>query len=408
MHSQMIRILGHTCLFASLFFLPALARAQANFVSPGQFMVLTPCQAHNAISNPGSSVDLVVDQTYVAHAENKAASGTHSLISVDGRRMWVSLACGDYAGERPPFVGGGGGGGSGGGSGSCAPFFDSENNPVAVGVGGLVDITPIAPPIEPFGRAVNEFCGAPGKATDKAEFVQLMKSRPQVLAELMAFTGGKVFANRPRHADADDYLRDLAEAWYELKGFDHIFCGEPKAGGSIGGLHYQGRYQQLQESGDACRLPNLSKNEVVPGSIYSTGVRMKAANGSWAESTIKGYGLTLSAAEILQAATRAFAENPTSNTSSTGCMLALSDGDVSFDAVFVRRAAGIRTFFPDATPDFNRNPRCSKPIVLADTGGGGEEICGADGNSLVAGDFRVKVLSSDAQGFVLRVDKCTP
>jgi hypothetical protein len=141
-------------------------------------------------------------------------------------------------------------------------FFDDDSNTVRVGTGGTVDITASAPPIDAFGAAVNEVCGNPGKTTDRIEFVMLMKSHPAVLADLMAFTGGKVFAHKSATSDPDTYLQDVATAWYAIHAFDHIFCGETEGLDKIGGLHYYGRYKQLQDSGEACRLPNYSSNEV--------------------------------------------------------------------------------------------------------------------------------------------------
>ncbi|MEY2840241.1 MAG: hypothetical protein RJB60_2540, partial [Pseudomonadota bacterium] len=129
------------------------------------------------------------------------------------------------------------------------------------------------------------------------------------------------------------------------------FCGETEGEKKIGGLHFVGRYVQLQKSGEACRLPNFKSNEVVPGSIYSMGVKMKKANGQFISHEIKGYGLTYSAAEILKAGTRALAENPTSSSSSTACLQRVSDGPTQYTMVFVRRKQGVRTFYPDATPD---------------------------------------------------------
>lgn len=42
----------------------------------------------------------------------------------------------------------------------------------------------------------------------------------------------------------------------------------------------------------------------------------------------------------------------------------VSDDGETFPTVFVPQANGIRTFFPDATPDLERNPRCAAPITL--------------------------------------------
>ena len=93
------------------------------------------------------------------------------------------------------------------------------------------------------------------------------------------------------------------------------------------------------------------------------GAKIKV-NGGEASSRIKGYGLTLSAADILKVATKAFAENPTASTESKGCLLPLEDEGKQFTTVFVRRAGGIRTFYPDATPDPKKNRDCKAEIVL--------------------------------------------
>ncbi|MCI5142030.1 MAG: hypothetical protein D3909_09980, partial [Candidatus Electrothrix sp. ATG1] len=307
----------------------------------------------------------------------------------------------------------GGGNGHEHNQGACLPFFDQEENLVLINNGGEVDITPPAPAIEAFGQAVNKVCGAAGKVTTKEEFKQLMREHPKVLADLMDYTGNKVFGDRNVLGSKEDYLEDLTEAWYAIHAFDHIFCGEPTGTNKIGGLHFHGRYQQLQASGEACRLPvNFKRNEVVPGSIYSMGVRMKRAEGDWAHFPIKGYGLTLSAADILKVVTRGFAENPTDSNSSTGCILAVNDGGVKYDTVLVRRAKGLRTFFPDATPDYQRNPACANPLTLkANTGSldtqparrDSEDDSRGDSRIITNGRFNVEVITSDEKGITLRI-----
>ncbi len=249
---------------------------------------------------------------------------------------------------------------------ACLPFFDNVDNPIKINVGGNADITPPTPSLNAFDLAVNNTCGAAGKVVAADEFKDLLRQHPAVLQRLQAFTQNRVYANRPVPASSEAYLQDLSDAWFNLKAFDHIFCGEPKAGSAIGGLHFHGRYVQLQASGAACRMTNFRQNEVVPGVLYSMGVVMKTADGREARSSIKGYGLTLSAEDILKAATRAFAENPTASSESTACLLPLSDDGVNFTTVFVRRANGIRTFYPDATPA-KTDPACATTISLPST-----------------------------------------
>ena len=99
--------------------------------------------------------------------------------------------------------------------------------------------------------------------------------------------------------------------------------------------------------------------------IYTFGLRMKNADGRMVPDARKGYGLTMSGEDLLKIVTRAFKENPTSGGESKGCLLSVADDGKQFEAVFVRRAAGIRTFYPDATPTSRgdqRNPPCASPV----------------------------------------------
>ena len=95
------------------------------------------------------------------------------------------------------------------------------------------------------------------------------------------------------------------------------------------------------------------------------GVKMKAANGQFAQSPVKGYGLTLSGEDIFKAVTKAFADNPTTSQDSTACLLPITDDGRNFTNVFVRRATGIRTFYPDATPE-KKDPNCKSAVNLSE------------------------------------------
>jgi hypothetical protein len=325
--------------------------AQVFFPGEIGFILDKPCNAYTSFKKQTQPIALRPGETYIALGQNKHPGGSHAFLKIGGQRKWVDLSCGHYDKGRVNSVAT---------SSSqaetkheCLPFFDDIDNPTPrkLGVGGHADITPPPPAIEAFGHAVNATCGSAGKVVSREEFKAMMRSHPDVLNRLKRFTKHRVFADRPARESMEHYLEDLTEAWFSVKAFDHIMCGEPKEGGKIGGLHFHGRYLQLQQSGEACRLKNYHRNEVVSGVIYSMGVRMRTAHGGYAVSPIKGYGLTLSAEDIMQVVTRAFSENPTSSNRSEGCLLPLSDDGYEFDTVFVRRNNGIRTFFPDATPN---------------------------------------------------------
>lgn len=334
--------------------------AEVRFTSPRSFVLDQPCKAYSSLKKKTGAEPLVAGTTYQGISENKASGASHVLLRLgEGDLKWVALTCGHYADHSdghatvvvtPPAA-------------QCLPFFDDEDNPVKVGVGGMADITPPAPQLNAFDLAVNATCGTPGKPASPAEFQQLMQNHPDVLQRIRSFTDNRVYANRPEPVSDEAFLHDLTDAWSTLDAFSHIFCGQPGEGGRIGGLHFYGRYAELQASATACRMSNYRQNEVVPGVLYTMGVAMQGADGKIYRHSTKGYGLTLDAEDILKTATRAFAQNPAPGNVSTACLLPVSDDGKQFTVVFVRRARGIRTFYPDATPD-PREPACAAPVHL--------------------------------------------
>ncbi|MBW4626542.1 MAG: EndoU domain-containing protein [Brasilonema octagenarum HA4186-MV1] len=236
------------------------------------------------------------------------------------------------------------------------PFFDNINNPVSgLAYGSPADVTPPAPVPNSFDTAVTNLCGAPGTVVSRAGFQSMMQNNSTVLANIKQSVGGYLKPGRTTDAA---FLDDLTDVWFNAQAFDHIFCGEPVQGGSIGGLHFVARYVELQQKGLAGRLDNnTSREEVVPGTIYTMGVVMKVGSGT-AQSSIKGYPYTLNAEEILSKASLGYKNNPNTTSTNTVCNLSVTDEGKTFTAIFVRRDGGIRTFYPDATPD--SNPNCTQ------------------------------------------------
>jgi Bacterial EndoU nuclease len=356
---------GRGLFFSAVFVIAGVLQAQAQdfFAAPRDFIVDRACNATRAIRSQADPVPLDVGKTYPARGVNRSGNPTHAFIRVGEANKWVELGCGHFADGASPAPGTVSDASSGGDR-ECLPFFDEVDNPESVGFGGKADITPKPPSLDSLDKAIMGVCGKPGKVVTEDEFKTMLRGQPGVIERIKAFTGGKVYADRPVPASNEDYLTDLTDAWFKIKAFDHIFCGEPE-GRSIGGLHFRARYLQLQETGDACRMTNLRQNEVVPDVIYTMGVRMKNASGQIVQHSRKGYGLTMSGEDLLKIVTRAFEENPTTSTQSTGCLLPVVDDGKQFTTVFVRRAVGIRTFFPDATPNGKgeqQNPACTAAI----------------------------------------------
>ncbi|MBD2724912.1 EndoU domain-containing protein [Nostoc sp. FACHB-892] len=228
------------------------------------------------------------------------------------------------------------------------PFFDNVDNPVTVRfpAGQKVDITPSPPLLNPFDKAVLNLCGPIGTRVSSNNFKQLLSYYPDVLQKLQQVSGGEL---RPGRKNKAQFLEDLTNIWFQRRGFEHIFCSEIYNANDIGGLHFHGRYLQLQNEGIGGRLPNnQGREEVVPGVIYTMGVVIKQKNRTVTD-VIKGYGYLSNAEEMLLDATRIY---KLQGNNDGACIYNVRDQETgkSFPTVFVTKEKAIITYYPDATP----------------------------------------------------------
>ncbi|MEA5597976.1 EndoU domain-containing protein [Rivularia sp. UHCC 0363] len=228
------------------------------------------------------------------------------------------------------------------------PFFDNQDNPVPVNYpsGAKLDITPPAPQLNSFDKAVLKTCGPIGTRVSSNQFKQLLSNHPEVLTKIQQATKGEL---RPGRKSKSEFLQDLTNVWFKNKGFEHIFCGEIYNANDIGGLHFAGRYLQLQQEKIAGRLPvNPGRQEVVPGVIYTMGVIIKQPNRTIRDD-IKGYGYLSNAEELLVDVTKVFKQQENLE---GACIYQQLDQETgkTFPTVFVAKNQGIITFYPDATP----------------------------------------------------------
>jgi hypothetical protein len=331
----------------SLFFLslsPTTAWAQTSY--KGTLKLTKACDATTSISGK-NSVHLTVDRIYEVTGLNKNKNATYAYITVPGSgSLWVALKCGTLGKGTTPVPTN---------NSNFLPFFDNINNPINVAVGGKQDITPPPPTLSEFDLAVNELCGEPGTAVNSGGFKAILNEFPDVLANIKARVGGSI--TRGNTADSK-FINDLTNLWFKTEGFDHVFCGEA-TGDTIGGLHFVGRYLDLQNKGLAGRLPGAdNKAEVEPGAVYTLGAVMEVGNRK-IQSPVKGYGYTMSAEDILAIATKAYKDNPPSGTATKACLLSVTDDGKTFDTVFVTKENSIRTIYPDATPDYKTTSKCN-------------------------------------------------
>jgi hypothetical protein len=180
---------------------------------------------------------------------------------------------------------------------------------------------------------------------------------------LKQVTGGQI---KPGRTSDTQFVEDVTAIWFDQQGFKHIFCGE-KDGKSIGGLHFVGRYLELQEEGIAGRIERTSDgkqsiDEVVDGAIYTFGVAVVDGNRIVAQNPIKGYPYSSNALKMLLDATHAYSMfKATGAKGSVACLYTVQDPHTQpYQAVFVKKYNAIRTYYPDATPDTSRNKPCDK------------------------------------------------
>jgi hypothetical protein len=229
------------------------------------------------------------------------------------------------------------------------PFFDQTSNPVSVGFprNQQVDITPNPPSLNAFDQKVLETCGTFGSKVNTVSLRRLFAESPAVVQSVKRSVGGELF---PGRSSDQQFRDDLITVWSDRSGFEHIFCGQIRGARQIGGLHFAGRYLQLQKQGIAGRLPNNSRaEEVMEGEIYTLGVEVRQGNRIVTRDSKKGYSYVSNAQEILTDATQAFKAFRSSG--QQACLFTVRDNQAPpFKAVFVKTSRAIVTFYPDATP----------------------------------------------------------
>ncbi|MCL1466518.1 EndoU domain-containing protein [Argonema galeatum] len=344
-----IRLAASVAIAIALLFLPINA-AIAQVPIAGTFRASSTCEAPRARggANPGN-VRVSNGQRYEALSFN-SEDRKFIQIKVPGanpERRWVSTSCGTFSEVSPsptpvpaPTP-----------SSVVKPFFDTVNNPEQhrFPLARKEDITPPPPQLTEFDEAVLKTCSSIGSKVTASDFKQLMSDHPDVLREIQQAVGGQLLPVRSTQAE---FLDDLTAVWSKREAFEHIFCGELEGPEKIGGLHFVGRYLQLQKDGIGGRLSsNLQKEEVIPGVVYTLGVVIKKGSSTWSDD-IKGYALVSDAKELMKDATKAFKAQ---GNAQGACILPVRDGDTgkSYNAVFVKDRDAIVTFYPDATPKGN-------------------------------------------------------
>lgn len=291
----------------------------------GELVAKEPCEAFASLrrqANPDAA-KLAPGQRYRVLGRNRR-DGEWLQVLLPERRpaeRWVDEDCGTLKADGPPATG-------------LRPFFDEVD-------AGRDDPAPPPPPLSTLDQAVLELCGPWGSRPKRQAFRARLDDpalAPAVARIFAAVQGGR--------GDLETFKNRLTDIWFARHAFAHVFCGEPR-GDELGGLHYRGRYLELQEQGIAglaspreCRA-----NEVEPP-VYTIGVRYRPPDGGPLRTACpKGYAYDLDAEALLTVATRASAALR-DRRGEAMCLAQIGP----YAAVVVAQDGKLRTFYPDITP----------------------------------------------------------
>lgn len=295
-----------------------------------------PCQAFvsfRKLTNPDGA-KLTPGTAYRVLGRNDVAGEWLQVLlpGVQPQQRWISLGCGRLSVATTPAQPAG-----------FLPFFDD------VAVAGE-DLAPPAPPLDALDRAVLAVCGTWGSRPRARDF-RSMLDRPEVAEEL-----GQIYAALDRSVRGGPvqlprFKDELTAVWFDAGGFGHVFCGEPSAAG-LGGLHYRGRYLQLQQEGQAGLMTAAEcRGTEIDAPVYTVGVRYRLPGGGAPRTACpKGYPYDLGARELLTEATLAYRDLRRQHGQEM-CLLPIdATGGSDYEMVVVAKRGAIRTIYPDVTP----------------------------------------------------------
>jgi hypothetical protein len=185
---------------------------------------------------------------------------------------------------------------------SAEPFFDNDNT---------TQYAPSLPNIEAIDKEVLSLCGGWGEHIDAIVFKRWLKGydKGRLLDELYR-RFKKDFSSK------EHFLDSFVDIWFKNRGFEHIFCGEPKKGNYLGGLHFFARYHQAYQNGWA----KLTKHkwQKAKDNIYKIGVEFKnKKNILRVSKNPKSYNSNMNAKDILIEATKAYLYHTKKNNSTS-------------------------------------------------------------------------------------------
>lgn len=262
-----------------------------------------------------------------------------------------------------------------GGAGAFQPFFDEKASTRAI---------PQEPELTDLDLEILTLCGGWGAHVEARDFERmLMKKENKAAVERMRKAlGSRIYG---KTGDRDEFVRQLRRVWFEQKGFQHVFCGEPGRGKDLGGLHYAARFWQAQDEGwagyrklnkkanqrplEKCRGRYLQEKAAEP--IYAVSIEFKNPSNPRNEVKCLGsYNRKMSAEDILIAGTLAFkqANKRVGKNSKEACLFETRRPDVPthYSKLVIKQRA-LRTFYPmpEKKPYCRKNKRDFKACLCS-------------------------------------------
>jgi len=243
------------------------------------------------------------------------------------------------------------------------PFFDDDSRTYHA---------PDEPELTDLDVDVLLLCGDWGAEVKAVDFEAMLLSATHkaVLKRLRYSLGDRIFYRAENDAQ---FVHQLRRVWFEKKGFQHVFCGEPDYY-NLGGLHYAARYWQAQDKGWAgyralaknsnqrsqakCRKFYLKENIKPP--VYSISLTYREPHsGRYRVKCLSGYNRKMNAEAILTAGTRAFkqANRRVAKNSKEACLYKSRQENIKDHySLMVIKQRALRTFYPIA----DKRPYCHK------------------------------------------------
>ena len=200
---------------------------------------------------------------------------------------------------------------------------------------------PIIPTLTEFDHAVLKACGGWGDLVTRSNLNTLFAGK--ALQSIYKELNHTIIT---KDADIDTFAKELISIWLDHRGFEHVMCGQPHSH-TLGGLHYVGRYLQMQQNKWGGLNATCNKEEI-KGPIYTIGVDFITSKGTIATKCPSGYDYNMNVYHTIVEGTKTFKEvyNKKGKDWKGACISSNKQGDF----VFVKGNDAIVTFYPDASP----------------------------------------------------------